>query len=128
MAVLPRVLLGALMLGVGSAWLASVGGGWRVPARSRPAPAAMASEIRYGRDIRPILSDRCFQCHGPDRAKQQAGLRLDSFEAATQARTGGAAIVPGAPERSTMLERIHHADPDLTMPPPDSGKRPLTDD
>jgi hypothetical protein len=128
MAVLPRVLLGALMLGVGSAWLVSVGGGWRVPARSRPAPSAMASEIRYGRDIRPILSDRCFQCHGPDRAKQQAGLRLDSFEAATQARAGGAAIVPGAPERSTMLERIHHADPDLTMPPPDSGKRPLTDD
>ena len=53
-------------------------------AQSVTALAVRASEpIRFGRDVRPILSDRCYLCHGPDRANQQAGLRLDSFDAAT---------------------------------------------
>ncbi|MBU6210439.1 MAG: DUF1549 domain-containing protein, partial [Planctomycetes bacterium] len=128
MALFPRLLLGALMLAVVGTWLGSIGGVGARPGPLRPRPAVLAGEIRYGRDIRPILSDRCFQCHGPDRAKQQAGLRLDSFEAATAARPDGAAIVPGAPERSMLLARIHETDPDVVMPPPDSGKRPLTED
>jgi hypothetical protein len=115
------------MLAVAGASFMSSGGSGLGRARPQPSPATLASEIRFGRDIRPILSDRCFQCHGPDRAKQQAGLRLDSFEAATAPRPDGAAIVAGSPERSMLLERIHHADPDVVMPPPDSGKRPLTD-
>ncbi|MBM4110782.1 MAG: DUF1553 domain-containing protein [Phycisphaerae bacterium] len=128
MALLPRLMLGGLMLALGSAWMVSTGGEWHGRAVARPSPAAMATQIRYGEDIRPILSDRCFQCHGPDRAKRQADVRLDSFEAATAPRTGGAAIVPGEPDRSAMLVRIHETDADEVMPPTDSGKRPLTDD
>ena len=128
MAVLPRLLLGSLMLAVVGAWLMTHGGSAAGRVRPQARPASLASEIRYGRDIRPILSDRCFQCHGPDRAKQQAGLRLDSFEAATAARPDGAAIVPGSPERSVLLARIHETDPDVVMPPPDSGKCALSDE
>ena len=99
---------------------------------ARPASVATVGlpagePIRYGRDIRPILSDRCFLCHGPDRAKQQAGLRLDSFEAATAPRPDGAAIVPGDPAASLAVRRILVRDPDRAMPPPDSGKHALTE-
>jgi len=124
----PRLLLATSMLAVGGAWLAVTGGAWTAPARPQVNPVTLDGEIRFGRDIRPILSDRCFQCHGPDRAKRQVGLRLDSFEGATAPRPDGAAIVPGSPERSVLLARIHDADPDVVMPPPDSGKRPLSDD
>ncbi len=85
-------------------------------------------DIRYGRDIRPILSDRCFLCHGPDRAQQQAGLRLDSFEAATAIRPDGAAVVPGDPSSSLIWQRITSTHADEVMPPSDSGKTPLTDE
>ncbi len=83
--------------------------------------------VRYGRDIRPILSDRCFLCHGPDRAKQQAGLRLDIRDEATAPRRNGAAIVPGNAEASDLWRRINDHDPDRVMPTPESGKRPLSD-
>ncbi|MCY2960997.1 MAG: PSD1 and planctomycete cytochrome C domain-containing protein [Planctomycetota bacterium] len=96
--------------------------------------AASGSEIRearspvsYGRDVRPILSDRCFTCHGPDPGKRQAGLRLDTFEGATAPRKTGAAIVPGDPEASLVLERVHAADLDERMPPVDSGRRAVTE-
>ena len=84
-------------------------------------------EVRFGRDVRPILSDRCFLCHGPDRANQQAGLRLDSFETATAPRDNGAAIVPGDPGASLMIQRISSKDIDHRMPPPDSGKHALSE-
>ena len=107
---------------------------WRISAPALPprpgdvvASGAHAGEIRYGRDIRPILSDRCFLCHGPDRAKQQAGLRLDSFEDATAMRAGGgAAIVPGSARESLAVARILSRDADEVMPPPDSGKHALS--
>ena len=83
--------------------------------------------IRYGRDIRPILSDRCFLCHGPDRAHQQAGLRLDIRAEATAPRKDGPAIVPGDAEASDIWKRINDHDPDRVMPTPESGKRPLTE-
>ena len=82
--------------------------------------------VRYGRDIRPILSDRCFKCHGPDAATRQADLRLDEFESATRARRGGAAIVPGAAVASQVWLRVTHADAAERMPPPDSHKPSLT--
>jgi hypothetical protein len=118
------VVVGLMWVGHGlSTGLAGHGTG--VPS----GPAALAvmgpadgEPIRFGRDVRPILSDRCFLCHGPDRAKQQAGLRLDSFEAATAARPHGAAIVPGDPAASLAVRRLLTRDPDAVMPPPDSGK------
>lgn len=77
-------------------------------------------EIRFNRDIRPILSNNCFYCHGPDEKTQEADLRLDSFEAATRDLGGYAAIVPGKPDESELIFRIEdHEDP---MPPKKSKK------
>lgn len=74
-----------------------------------------AAEIEFNRDIRPILSDACFKCHGPDSAARKAGLRLDRREDALDA------IDPGNPAGSELIERIFHEDPDEIMPPPDSN-------
>jgi hypothetical protein len=90
------------------------------------APGEGNPPLRYGRDVRPILSDRCFVCHGPDAKKRQAELRLDSFQAATAAREGGAAIVPGKPRESELWRRIGHEDVDERMPPASSNRRPLS--
>lgn len=82
------------------------------------------SSINFSRDIRPILSDRCFACHGPDAASSEklGGFRLDSFEAATAvADSGTAPIVPGDPANSEVVRRINASDrPNIQMPPPDS--------
>jgi cytochrome c553 len=75
----------------------------------------------YNRDVRPILSDRCFACHGPDSAARQADLRLDRAESAH-----AAAIVVGKADESDLIERVSSDDPDVKMPPPDSKKPPLT--
>src|SRR5262245_49443192 len=75
--------------------------------RSLPVCAADAATIDYNRDIRPILSNHCFACHGPDEANRQGGLRLDEGEAATQpADSGQKAIVPGKPDESQLVSRI----------------------
>jgi hypothetical protein len=80
-------------------------------------------EIIYRRDVLPILSDRCFKCHGPDSAARQAGLRLDLPEAAKgELDSGAIAIVPGKPADSELVERILSDDPAYAMPPEDSGK------
>jgi len=68
----------------------------------------------FNRDVRPILSDRCFSCHGPDSARREADLRLDERPAAMAAK----AIVPGKPEESLILQRVLSDDPDTVMPPP----------
>ena len=81
-----------------------------------------AQELVFNRDIRPLLSDNCFQCHGPDAAKRQGGLRLDQSDAAQHGGTSGPAIVPGRPDESLLVERINSTDPDLQMPPADSGR------
>ena len=82
-----------------------------------------ASEpLSYNRDIRPILSDKCFACHGFDEKKREAGLRLDTPEGALSDRDGNRAIVPGKPEESLLVERILSSDPNDKMPPPDSHK------
>lgn len=83
--------------------------------------------VDYNRDIRPLISDRCVACHGPDTKKREGGLRLDNFEGATAVlKSGGRAIVPGKPEESDLLKRIHTTDPDDMMPPAKLN-RPLTD-
>ncbi len=89
------------------------------------APSAVADDVQFNRDIRPLLADRCFHCHGPDEGDRQAGLRLDRADS-----EGGAhesAIVPGSSEDSELFARIISNDPDTIMPPPDSHKKPLTD-
>ena len=83
------------------------------------APACAAEKLVFNRDIRPLLSENCFYCHGQDAAKREADLRLDVREAAVAAR----AIVPGEPGASALLERIHSTDPAVAMPPPDSNRR-----
>ena len=76
------------------------------------------AEISYNRDIRPILTENCFACHGADSAARKAGLRLDSFEAATEKRKDSKpAIVAGKPEESEAYLRIIHTDEDEVMPP-----------
>jgi hypothetical protein len=79
---------------------------------------AGAAEIEFNRDVRPILSDKCFPCHGPDVENRDAGLRLDTFEGATADLDGYSAVVPGDVENSVLLLRID-GDDDV-MPPPDS--------
>lgn len=86
-----------------------------------------APPVRYGRDVRPILSDRCFLCHGPDAATREAGLRLDVAHEATADLGGYAAIVPGNPEASELWARINHHNAGEVMPPPRSHKRALDD-
>lgn len=85
------------------------------------ASATAEDDIRYNRDIRPLLSDRCFLCHGPDASSREEDLRLDESEAATEY-----AIVPGSAEDSEVFLRISSDDPDERMPPADSLKEALT--
>ena len=77
-------------------------------------------ELTFNKDIRPILSENCFFCHGFDKEKRKADLRLDTFEGATEKRKGGAAIIPGDSKNSLLVERIETHDQDELMPPPDS--------
>ena len=92
--------------------------------------AAAAEEpaaVDFRRDILPILSDRCFHCHGPDEESRQGGFRLDVREAAVgEADSGEYPIMPGQPDASELLRRVV-AVTDEQMPPADSGKQPLTE-
>ena len=87
-----------------------------------PARLETPQRIEFNRDIRPILSENCFYCHGPDAQHRQADLRLDRSEEAIKA----AAILPGKASESTLIQRIVSDDADLLMPPGDSNKK-LTD-
>lgn len=90
----------------------------------RPPQPSQAPD--FGRDVRPILSDHCFRCHGPDAASRKRDLRLDTPEGAAAAlRGGGHAIVPGDLSRSEAIRRINAQDPDEIMPPPEM-KHPLS--
>lgn len=87
---------------------------------SVPHIANAATDVDFARQILPILSNKCFVCHGPD-ARKKDGLRLDSFEAATSDRGGYKAIDPKSPDKSVVLNRIHSADE--PMPPADAEKQ-----
>ncbi|MBP7140654.1 MAG: DUF1553 domain-containing protein [Opitutaceae bacterium] len=93
-----------------------------LPLAFLPVAGASAAPLQFNRDIRPILSENCFQCHGQDRAHREAKLRLDEFESATQDRDGFFAIVPGNPEQSEMIVRILSDDESERMPPRESNK------
>ena len=86
---------------------------------------AIAAEgrVEFNRDIRPILSDNCFACHGPDEKSRQAGLRLDLVEQSrAKLVSGKVAVAPGKVADSELARRIVAKDPNEHMPPPDSGK------
>jgi hypothetical protein len=89
------------------------------------AAAPQAEPLSFNRDVRPILSENCFACHGFDPKHREAGLRLDTFEGATADRNGSIGIVPGDPAKSAVWERIRSTDPDVVMPPPKSHRNTL---
>jgi len=85
--------------------------------------------VSFNRDVRPILSDNCFGCHGPDSAQRQAGLRLDLREhAVAELESGTRGIVPTDPDASEVLVRVASSDPDLVMPPPQAKLGPLSEE
>ena len=108
----------------GLAGLLGTLGGWAMAA---PAPATATPDFQ--RDIRPILSDKCFHCHGPDAAerkggKKGVGLRVDTAEGIlADLGDGRRVVVPGQPEKSLLLQRVTTTDPDDVMPPPKLGKK-----
>ena len=87
--------------------------------------SAAPAKIEFNRDVRPILSENCFACHGFDPKHREADLRLDTFEGATEDRDGSRGIVPGDLAKSDAWQRIISDDKDEVMPPPKSHKPPL---
>lgn len=84
------------------------------------ASTALAPAVSFNKEVLPILSDKCFHCHGPDKEKREAGLRLDVREEALKENDGVVAIVPGKPDESDAILRILSTDKDEVMPPPKS--------
>ena len=83
----------------------------------------LPDKVDYNRDIKPILSDNCYACHGPDEEQVKGGLRLDSLAAATkELKSGARAIVPKDTEESELVYRVHTTDADEQMPPAESNK------
>src|SRR4051794_21940494 len=83
------------------------------------APSFADEKLEYNRDIRPILSENCFACHGTDSAARKANLRLDQRDIAVKKN----AIVPGKPDESELVARILSEDSSELMPPPESHKK-----
>ncbi len=92
-----------------------------------PFAAGATGAVDFQREVRPILSDNCFQCHGPDAKARMADLRLDTREGAFAQRESGSAIVPGDSDDSLLFQRIMHENEVLRMPPVYS-KKELSDD
>jgi mono/diheme cytochrome c family protein len=108
----PRLLIAAAVLAAGT-----------MLAEATSASPPPAAPIRFSRDIRPILSQNCFLCHGQDEKRRAAGLRLDQRDhALAELESGTHAIVPGKPEESELIARITSDDADMRMPPADSHK------
>jgi len=103
--------------GCGFAWLA-------LSVVFAPVPYASAAEkVDFSRDIQPILSAKCYECHGPDESTRKAKLRFDDRGNATADRDGTTAIVPGHPDKSELIARITITDEDDRMPPHQKGER-----
>ncbi|MEM7145603.1 MAG: PSD1 and planctomycete cytochrome C domain-containing protein [Verrucomicrobiota bacterium] len=93
-----------------------------LPLLTSPFQNAGAEEFDFDRDIKPILSENCFHCHGPDAAERKANLRVDTRDGATADLGGYAAIVPGKASESELIARLTAHDADDLMPPPDSNR------
>src|SRR5580658_1450731 len=90
------------------------------PGETKPNPRP----VNFAREVRPILSDNCFACHGPDDRARKAGLRLDTKDGMFAAnKEGDRSVVPGKPDESDLVFRIESDDPELHMPPKKSGRR-----
>ena len=86
-----------------------------------------AADVDFQKDVRPILADNCFACHGPDANARQADLRLDTREGAFADRGGYQVIVPGNAKASRLFERMSHAQEIARMPPPTADRHPTPD-
>ena len=82
----------------------------------------LATPVDFTNEVRPILSEYCFHCHGPDKSTRKAKLRLDLSEGALEDLGGYSAVIPGKPEDSELMFRLHSEDEDELMPPPETGK------
>src|SRR6478672_3602052 len=96
---------------------------WYVLSQPTFADETKPAEVLFNRDIRPILSENCFQCHGPDVHQRQAELRLDTHEGATAEHDGGKAIVAGDIKSSRLIQRILSTVADERMPPEKTGRK-----
>lgn len=88
---------------------------------------ACSQDVNFARDVRPILSDKCFHCHGPDEATREADLRLDQEESVMADREGALVVKPGDLTKSGLIHRILSSDESEIMPPPET-KKPLTEE
>ena len=115
----PRMILRVILLGVLLCSAASTGFAWQ----------AKTDPVDFNRDIKPLLSDRCFSCHGPDETARVTDVRFDKRQSVleTESGSGLAVIHAGQPDRSELIQRIESADPDQKMPPPDA-QTSLSDD
>lgn len=87
----------------------------------RDTKISIPDHVDYNFDVKPILVQKCYLCHGPDSMSRKGGVRLDTYAGATAAlKEGGKAIVPGHMDSSMLVVRVHHTDPDMVMPPTDS--------
>jgi mono/diheme cytochrome c family protein len=93
------------------------------PETTFSAASVDVERLNFGRDILPILSDNCYQCHGPDEQARKAKLRFDTKEGAFRIKDGKAVIAPGKSSESELIRRITSTDPDDVMPPPKSNRR-----
>src|SRR5687768_9471820 len=91
---------------------------WAVVAALAAGPAAAADKLSYNRDVRPILAETCFACHGPDSAARKAKLRLDDRQSALDKGV----LEPGKPDDSELVARLFEADDEKRMPPKASHK------
>src|SRR5207244_1909317 len=102
--------------------IAFLAGSFLIVGQQSALAASKAPAVEFNRDIRLILSDNCFACHGPDKNQRKAELRLDTEQGAFADRGGYRLIVPGKPEQSELYRRISSTDDSLRMPKPKFGK------